>query len=133
MMKYYLWEQSLAMNRSFLRSLGIALALVCLFGINSGYAQTEDSSQEYVLVRIYEPVGHAGEIVITYGGTKSERLAIEQLNSDHNEINGNKIVDVFNRLNSEGYRMITSGSAGSGNPASLVQVSSYVFSRARKP
>jgi len=84
---------------------------------------------EYVVVRVYEPVGAKGEIVLTYGGEKSERISIEQLNSDHHEVNGNKIKDVFNRLSDQGYELVSSGSAGSGNPLTLVHVSTYVFAK----
>jgi hypothetical protein len=86
-------------------------------------------NKEYVIVKTYESVGKKGEIVLAYGSGKSERIAMEQLNSQHHEHNANKLVDVFNRLDTEGYVFEGMGAAGSGNPASLLQVDAYVFSR----
>ncbi len=88
-------------------------------------------NKEYVIVKTYEPVGKKGEIVLAYGSGKSERIAIEQMNSEHHEHNAIKLVDVFNRLDSEGFNFEGMGAAGSGNPATLIQVDSYVFSRPR--
>lgn len=86
-------------------------------------------NKKYVVVKTYEPVGKKGEIVLAYGSGKSERIAMEQLNSQHHEHNANKLVDVFNRLDTEGYVFEGMGAAGSGNPTSLLQVDAYVFSR----
>lgn len=101
--------------------------LLTLFSFQSPNESKE--RKEFVLVRVYEPVGAQGEIVITYGGNKAERFAIEQLNSNHHEKNGNKIVDVCNRLAEEGYELESMASGGSGNDASLVHVSNMMFSR----
>ncbi len=117
-------------SKAFLISSIIVATLMMIFAF--GEPQVAEGGKEFVMVRVYEPVGANGEIVITYGGDKAERVDIEQLNSDHHEINGNKIVDVFNRLGAEGYSYESGSSAGSGNEASLVHVSTYVFSRSSK-
>lgn len=81
----------------------------------------------HVLVRVYEPVNQNGEIVISYGNNKSERISIEKLNSDHHENNSSKIVDVFNRLAKEGYEIKSSSGSSHGNAASILHVDTFVF------
>jgi hypothetical protein len=82
---------------------------------------------QYVVVRVYEPVNKSGEIVISYGNGKSERIAIEKLNSEHHENNANKMVEVFNRLASEGYELESSAGSSHGNSGSILHVDTFVF------
>ena len=96
----------------------------CLFIFN-GFAQESN----YVVVKLYEPITKAGEIVIAYGNKKSERIPIEKLNSEHHEANSNKLVDVFNRLNEEGFVLMSSASSAHGNSASILHVDTFVFGR----
>lgn len=96
----------------------------CLL-VFSGFAQETN----YVVVKLYEPINKAGEIVIAYGMDKSERIPVEKLDSEHHEHNSNKLVNVFNRLDKEGYVLITSSSSAHGNPASILHVDTFVFSR----
>lgn len=85
------------------------------------------AQDSYVVVRVYEPINKVGEIVISYGNGKSERIAIEKLNSEHHENNANKMVDVFNRLAKEGYELESSAGSSHGNSASILHVDTFVF------
>lgn len=95
------------------------VAILC-----STSALAQDS---YVMVRVYEPINQNGEIVISYGNGKSERIPIEKLNSEHHENNANKIVEVFNRLGKEGYELQSSAGSSHGNDASILHVDTFVF------
>lgn len=85
------------------------------------------AQDNYVMVRVYEPINQNGEIVISYGNGKSERIPIEKLNSEHHENNANKIVEVFNRLAKEGYELESSAGSSHGNAASILHVETFVF------
>lgn len=102
----------------------IIVAIFCMV-LSSGIAQETN----YVIVKVYEPINQKGEIVIAYGASKSERIPIEKLNSDHHEHNANKTVEIFNRLNKEGFALISSSSSAHGNPASILHVDTFVFGR----
>ncbi|MGB0402567.1 MAG: hypothetical protein ACPGEG_00630 [Salibacteraceae bacterium] len=106
-----------------LKLLTISLALVG-FSLSSGALFAQDS---HVIVRVYEPISQSGEIVISYGNNKSERIPIEKLNSEHHENNTSKIVDVFNRLAKEGYELESSSGSSHGNAASVLHVDTFVF------
>ncbi|MBD80123.1 MAG: hypothetical protein CL840_14515 [Crocinitomicaceae bacterium] len=96
--------------------------LISMFLSVNAFAQ-----DSHVVVRVYEPVNQAGEIVISYGNGKSERIPIEKLNSEHHEVNANKIVDVFNRLAKEGYSLESSAGSSHGNTGSILHVDTFVF------
>jgi len=83
----------------------------------------------YVVVKLFEPINAAGEIIISYGKDKSERIAVEKLDSDHHENNMNKLVDVFNRMNKKGFVLVSTAASAQGNPASILHVDTFVFSR----
>ena len=103
-----------------------AIGVICfiLFFFTGNQVFSQDS---YVMVRVYEPINQAGEIVISYGNGKSERIPIDKLNSEHHENNSNKIVEVFNRLSSEGYELESSAGSSHGNAASILHVDTFVF------
>ncbi len=102
------------------------LLLLFLFvGTTSICAQESN----YVLVKIYEPITKNGDIIIAYGNGKSETISVEKLDSDHHEHNSNKLVDVFNRLDKEGYELKTSSASAHGNPASILHTETFVFGR----
>ena len=92
---------------------------LCLFVFN-GFGQKTNQGTNYVVVKIYEPIHKSGEIIIAYGKDKSERIAVEKLDSEHHEYNSNKLVDIFNRLNDEGFELISSSSL------SLVECAKHV-------
>ena len=85
------------------------------------------AQDNYVLVRVYEPITQSGEIIISYGNGKLESIPIEKLDSDHHENNANKIVEVFNRLAKEGYQLQSSAGSSHGNAASILHVDTFVF------
>ncbi len=117
----------LKLDRNILNTLLIVGAIFLGLSLMVSLRTPANANTEYVVVRAYVPVGSKGEIIIAYGSGKSERIEIEQLNSDHHEHNANRLVDVFDRLNEEGYTIASAGSAGAGNSASLLQVETYVF------
>ncbi|UTW61562.1 hypothetical protein KFE98_16315 [bacterium SCSIO 12741] len=84
-------------------------------------------AQDYIVVKLYEPINKPGEIVIAYGNGKSERIPVEKLNSTHHEHNCNQLVDVFNRLGKQGYELETSAGSSHGNSASILHVDTFVF------
>lgn len=103
---------------------GLLVAALLCFTL-SALAQTSS----YAVVKLYEPINKPGEIVIAYGNKKSERIPVEKLNSEHHEHNCNALVDVMNRLNKEGYVLVSSSSSGHGNPASILHVDTFVFQK----
>lgn len=109
------------MNHLKKASIACLLAGFLLVGFD---ARCQDS---YVTVKLYEPINKKGEIVLSYGGGKSERIPIEELNSDHHEINCSKLTDVFNRLAKEGFKLVGTAGSSHGNPASVLHVETFVF------
>lgn len=105
----------------------VKLLFISAFALCMFHASAQETN--YVLVKIYEPITKNGEIIISYGNGKSESIPVEKLDSDHHEHNSNKLVDVFNRLEKEGYTMISSSASGHGNPASILHVETFVFGR----
>jgi|TARA_B110000881_G_scaffold211496_1_gene220034 hypothetical protein len=106
----------------------LIILTLCLIVLN-GFGQKTNQGTNYVVVKIYEPIHKSGEIIIAYGKDKSERIAVEKLDSEHHEYNSNRLVDIFNRLNDEGFELISSSSSAHGNPASILHVNSFVFGR----
>ncbi|MEM9023232.1 MAG: hypothetical protein AAGB22_05805 [Bacteroidota bacterium] len=103
---------------------GLLAIAVVLF---TAFVEPRPASGSHVVVRTYEPVDLPGQIVIAYADGTSEAITLEPLNSANHAPNVAKIVQVFDRLEKEGYRMASASGSGSGNPATILHVDTFVF------
>ena len=106
----------------------IVLTAITLFCFTGSFAQTPTS--EVVVVRVYEDLFTSNQILISYGGGKTEVIDMGKrdkkiMNWAKYMKNIEKINEVLSRFMKEGY-VITSSTAGSMDN---VLVNTYIFTK----
>lgn len=105
----------------------VALVVVILFGFTS--QQKSSAEGDYLVMRAYESIGAASELVLSYGEGKTEKITLKDLTTENHEYNTDQIANTLNRLKAEGYRVISNSSSGAGNKTSLVHIETFILVR----
>jgi len=89
---------------TFSRCYFIGLVLLGLvYSFTDSQAKTSASGTEEYVTVVYQPSGR--DIQIYYGGSKFENIPAKEKYLSHNEV-----MDVFNKLNAEGYTLVSTTS-----------------------
>jgi len=105
----------------------ITVFIILLLNPNVSFGQTTPAiiDSEQILVRTHECFSplFSSEIIISYGGKKTERVELESMKAKNWEKNVDRINYVLNKVRKQGYKLIASNSGGGDG----VYICTYVF------
>jgi len=111
----------------------VAIASVSVIFLFSGKpAETDKLASEYAVLRLYENASDiSSQVLVSYGDGKHESVQLwgyRDMDQDLKE-NSDTLIYFLNKLESQGFRLVTSSSAGKLNTNNDMMVTTMIFQR----